>query len=35
LLKRFGYNYTPKYISKEEFERIISTPMERGFIYKP
>jgi len=35
LLKRFGYNYTPKYISKEEFERIVSTPIERGFIFKP
>ncbi|NPA14853.1 MAG: DUF2202 domain-containing protein [Aquificae bacterium] len=35
LLKRFGGSYTPQYISKEEFEKIISTPIERGFITTP
>ena len=35
LIRRFGSDYTPKYLSKEEFEKIVSTPMERGFIRNP
>ena len=35
LLRRFGYDYTPKYLPKEEFEKIVSTPIERGFIRNP
>ena len=35
LLRRFGADYTPKYLPKEEFENIISTPIERGFIRNP
>jgi len=31
LLRRWGYQYTPQYLSAEEYEGIISTPMERGF----
>jgi hypothetical protein len=31
-LRRFGADYKPQYISEEEFERIISTPIERGFV---
>ncbi len=30
MLKRYGESYTPKYISQQEFEQIISTPTERG-----
>ncbi|XRP96224.1 DUF2202 domain-containing protein [Methanocaldococcus sp. 16A] len=30
MLERYGANYTPQYISKEEFEQIISSSMERG-----
>jgi len=33
-LSRLGESYEPRYISKEEFERIISTPIERGFRVK-
>ncbi len=29
-LKKSGGDYSPKYISKEEFKKIISSPMERG-----
>ena len=32
LLRRFGADYKPQYISQEEFERIMSTPIERGFV---
>jgi len=32
VLRRFGYEYHPKYLSEEEFQKIISTPIERGFI---
>lgn len=35
VLKRLGYQYSPKYLPKEEFEKIVSTPMERGFIRNP
>ncbi len=35
LLRRFGYDYTPKYLPKEEFKKIVSTPIERGFIRNP
>jgi len=31
-LRRFGADYKPQYISQEEFEKIISTPIERGFV---
>ncbi|ADG13496.1 Protein of unknown function DUF2202 [Methanocaldococcus infernus ME] len=30
LLKNYGGNYTPKYISQEEFEQIINSQIERG-----
>ncbi|NPA63024.1 MAG: DUF2202 domain-containing protein [Methanococci archaeon] len=30
MLNRYGANYTPKYISKEEFEQIINSNTERG-----
>ena len=29
-LKKIGENYQPKYISKEEYQKTISTPIERG-----
>ena len=29
-LKMYNKSYTPKYISKEEFEQIINSDMERG-----
>ncbi len=32
-LKKYGGDYKPQYISKEEFEKILSTPHERGMIY--
>ena len=35
VLERFGYQYSPKYLPKEEFEKIVSTPIERGFIRTP
>jgi hypothetical protein len=31
-LRRFGGDYKPQYISEEEFQKIISTPIERGFV---
>lgn len=31
VLNRLGEEYQPQYISEEEYEYIISTPMERGF----
>ncbi|CAB3288945.1 conserved exported protein of unknown function [Methanocaldococcus lauensis] len=31
MLKQYGANYTPQYISKEEFEQIINTQTERGY----
>ncbi len=30
MLQKYGANYTPQYISKEEYEQIINSPMERG-----
>ncbi|XRO76308.1 DUF2202 domain-containing protein [Methanocaldococcus sp. 10A] len=30
MLERYGANYSPQYISKEEYEQIISSSMERG-----
>jgi len=35
VLSRFGYSYEPKYLSVGEFESIVSTPIERGFIRNP
>ncbi|RTZ70352.1 MAG: hypothetical protein DSZ30_00990 [Aquificaceae bacterium] len=35
VLRRWGYQYTPQYLSAEEYEKIISTPMERGFRPQP
>jgi hypothetical protein len=32
LLRRYGADYSPQYISRAEFERIVSTPIERGFV---
>lgn len=31
LLRRYGSDYTPQFISQAEFNRIVSTPHERGF----
>jgi len=31
MLERYGANYAPQYISKEEYEQIISSSMERGY----
>ncbi len=33
LLRRYGADYQPKYISKSEFEKIINSPHEIGIIY--
>ncbi len=33
VLTRYGGKYEPQYISKKEFETIITTPHERGIIY--
>ncbi|RTZ61165.1 MAG: hypothetical protein DSZ31_00750 [Gammaproteobacteria bacterium] len=35
VLRRWGYQYTPQYLSAEEYEKIISTPMERDFRPQP
>jgi len=35
VLRRFGYEYRPMYLSPEEFQKIVSTPIERGFIKNP
>ena len=35
ILRRWGYRYTPQYLSEEEYQKIISTPIERGFRTQP
>ncbi|WP_456373041.1 DUF2202 domain-containing protein [Methanocaldococcus sp.] len=31
MLEQYGANYTPQYISQQEYEQIINTPTERGY----